>query len=273
MSDIKKSVEDFINSEGFPLEMYVAREFRKAGFTTYQSSIYLDPETKKEREIDITAYMPRVYLNTSFNIKIIIECKVALSPWILFSGDNSDLEKLEIHNFYCSNYAGNILLQRLTDSEGFSNRNWFKQNIESGYGLTEVNTKKSKAEEYDLKYSYKALTSILNALKYEKQTDRSPYQRDINICIPIIVIDGRLFKCCLDSDDEIKVDEISEGQIIYKHNVYPGVFPIIEIITKGNVATIAQKISADIDLIFSDYLEIAKDIAITYPTDPAKHIH
>ncbi|MCL4303986.1 MAG: hypothetical protein KJ077_50345 [Anaerolineae bacterium] len=58
MSD-KKSLEteiiEWLEKQGYPLEMQVASSFKEAGFVVSQSRLYKDPQTSIEREIDIEA--------------------------------------------------------------------------------------------------------------------------------------------------------------------------------------------------------------------------
>jgi hypothetical protein len=55
---ITKNVREWLEGEGFPLEMRVAAAFRKTGFDVRQSSFYMDPESGKGREIDVIATDP-----------------------------------------------------------------------------------------------------------------------------------------------------------------------------------------------------------------------
>jgi len=54
-SDPKIIVQKFLQDNGYPFEMLVARELQKAGFHIQQSTYYLDLNTKIPREIDIIA--------------------------------------------------------------------------------------------------------------------------------------------------------------------------------------------------------------------------
>ncbi len=114
MSDPKDAVDEFLRNNGYPLEMLVAKEFRKAGFEVYQSSIYVDKEKGKDREIDVTAYYWRIVDEIQVSIKVIIECKFAKTPWVLFTGEIANFDNLPFPTFYCSNYAGKKLLKTLS---------------------------------------------------------------------------------------------------------------------------------------------------------------
>ncbi|MFZ1023491.1 MAG: hypothetical protein WAN87_05090 [Thermoplasmata archaeon] len=92
--DLKKKAEGWLNGEGYPLEMRVARALREAGFLNVnQSETYLDPVEEKWREIDITAaefHVPNVAgetvpFNESFIVRLVLECTYSgTDPWIVF---------------------------------------------------------------------------------------------------------------------------------------------------------------------------------------------
>jgi hypothetical protein len=92
--DLKKKAEGWLNGEGYPLEMRVARALREAGFLNVnQSETYFDPTEEKWREIDIIAgelHVPNVGgatvpFNETFVVRLVIECTYSgMDPWIVF---------------------------------------------------------------------------------------------------------------------------------------------------------------------------------------------
>ncbi len=57
MSDLKKRVEDWLGTQGYPLEFATAAAFRQHGFDVQQGTFARDPEEGISREIDILASM------------------------------------------------------------------------------------------------------------------------------------------------------------------------------------------------------------------------
>ena len=53
--ELRKKIEEWLLSQGYPLEMQVASEWRNSGFSVTQSHYYSDPENTSLREIDIVA--------------------------------------------------------------------------------------------------------------------------------------------------------------------------------------------------------------------------
>jgi hypothetical protein len=241
----QEGVLEFLNNEGYPLEMHVAKCFRHAGFQVFQSNIYVDKETGKDREIDVVAYSSRFFGDYLISIRAIIECKYAKFPWVLLSKEDRLLQKLGMENYYCTDNNGRILLERLAVEPEFMLPPRFMIERRTCYGLTDISTKDS-----DVKTPYKAVKTLLNSLIYEK--DKKADENLLTIYVPVIVIQGQLFEAFLNEADEIEVHEIKEGQLIYKSNVYPNVFPQIEVITKDVVQDFANGLIKDCKNIFSN---------------------
>ena len=87
--DIKTKLLAWLNTQGYPLEMQVAQEFQSSGFTVTQSLYYADPETAKQREIDVVARKEGEWSDYFLlNIQFAISCKNATKrPWVVFSNE------------------------------------------------------------------------------------------------------------------------------------------------------------------------------------------
>ena len=51
-TNIEKRLREWIESQGYPLEMFVAVAFQSEGFRAIQSEYYADPETGVMREVE-----------------------------------------------------------------------------------------------------------------------------------------------------------------------------------------------------------------------------
>jgi hypothetical protein len=82
-------VREWIDTQGYPFEMIVAKAFRNAGFTVAQSVYYIDKETDQPREIDVIAHHSVQVEGKTFYIVFVIECKSSKGkPWIAFKTGN-----------------------------------------------------------------------------------------------------------------------------------------------------------------------------------------
>ncbi|MCD4671209.1 MAG: hypothetical protein K8R77_00970 [Anaerolineaceae bacterium] len=86
---LNSKIENWLNKQGYPLEINVARSFRKAGFQAIQSDYYVDPESENYREIDILAINQKKFNSHLVEVSLHIECKTSIDkPWIIFSSSD-----------------------------------------------------------------------------------------------------------------------------------------------------------------------------------------
>ena len=76
-NDLNKKIYDWLNKQGYPLEMEVAKSFQEAEFQVSQSEYYIDPESEDSREVDVVASASKSYFRKVVKIKFIVECKVS----------------------------------------------------------------------------------------------------------------------------------------------------------------------------------------------------
>src|ERR1700761_9219874 len=83
---LERKVSEWLNKQGYPLEMYTQRCCRDNGFQSHQSWYYEDAETGQQRETDVFAYSPRVKIDgrgRQFELAFTFECKQSRGkPWV-----------------------------------------------------------------------------------------------------------------------------------------------------------------------------------------------
>ena len=138
--ELEKKIIEWLNSQGYPLEMAVAQLFRNSGFWVIQSDFYEDKESGKKREIDIVAHVSKqsevlLPLNFGFSVGCCVECKLGKDkPWLLLT--SKVLPRYDIRDLaITSDYGFKVLTKALGLSE-IKNLN-LMQNINYGYGLTQ----------------------------------------------------------------------------------------------------------------------------------------
>ncbi len=91
-----KNIQAWLQKQGYPLEMLVARSFQEAEAFVLQSQYYFDTETGKPREIDVSAKWYKMddrFYNGFIECSIwfYVECKSGQkAPWIIFSNEKSN---------------------------------------------------------------------------------------------------------------------------------------------------------------------------------------
>jgi hypothetical protein len=84
---MEDKVREWLETQGYPLEMQVARTFQECGFRVIQGEYYSDPATATLRETDVVASMVAEMAGCHLRVSFVAECKSqsADKPWILFT--------------------------------------------------------------------------------------------------------------------------------------------------------------------------------------------
>ena len=77
------TVYEWLQKQGYPLEMEVASALSKKGLWVRRASYYKDSESDKSREIDVIATETEIL--GMAELHFVVECKASSKPWILFS--------------------------------------------------------------------------------------------------------------------------------------------------------------------------------------------
>jgi len=215
-NSITEKVRDWLKSQGYPLEMSVARAFRRVDANVQQSSYYLDPETDKSREIDVRAKWYRfhetMWGQIDLQVFFLIACKSQQkNPWILFS---SEPKKKNAFVRLPASPHGRMLLD------------WFRADKTKSiidisdhvsYGITQAFTSgKDLPYEAVMSAAKAAVAEIvyhnrLHELYKDKFDKDFEISLDSVIAIPIVVTDAPLFDCYLTEDDSLILDKIESG--------------------------------------------------------------
>jgi hypothetical protein len=196
-----KKVTDWLNSQGYPLEMIVASTFRKAGFTVSLSDWYEDFETKEHREIDVTA-LQWSDLRKSIALQICwqIECKIARDkPWVIFVS-MAQPERFLPFNLIASDFYRSSVLDYLKQNEPREKlmRLPLFEPKYVGYGITQTFTTGLDVPYKAIMSSVKSSIDRVNKLAKINELELKTKRQYLCVAFPVIVIDGKLFECLLD---------------------------------------------------------------------------
>lgn len=263
-NDLDKKIHDWLNKQGYPLEMEVANSFQEVGFQVSQSEYYLDPESEDTREIDIVASLSKSYHQKVVKIKFIIECKVSKDkPWVLFSSSKTSLpNRSNIVQRACSN-LGLRILREVSGLEEFQNLPLFKQPSSYAYGVTQAFTSGNdvcySASMSVAKATLASITKSKEVPKDFKSIISFNKVSTFEIIFPTIVVDGRLFETLLSEESELIVNEIDSGILLWRNPVVGRRFTIISIINKNSLNDFCKEAQETAEKILSvcdkDFLE------------------
>lgn len=198
--DFEKKISDWLEKQGYPLEMLVAQKFRKQNYSVSQSLYYYDAELGKNREIDILAHRSILIEDSFVSIDYVIECKSSENPWLLFTEKriHSYDPIIEAEEYLYTKNAFPIIVE-------FSSKDLVKKlhppyfDFEYiGYGLTQAFNNRNDIAYKAIHQLYKYCISLI------KVTDEAKYI-DCKIIVPILAIDSPLFEVILTENFEIKI--------------------------------------------------------------------
>lgn len=227
---LKKRIIADIQKTGFPSELKVAAILKKDNWTIEQNGTYLDYETNQSREIDIKAYklFSEEKSKFYFFVHLIIEVKkIDTRPWIFFVRENISKPVL--------NFIGPGYSQIITD-ENFRNRflparqlmELFPRNEEDAIGTAYYDAFKAVDEPSKI---YGALLSAIKGAFHEAKISEGESKKEekfnpeeiiyLNIFMPIVILDGLMFKASLNDDETVNLEETNYVPIEISHTTKP----------------------------------------------------
>ena len=222
--DLLAKVRDWIEKQGYPLEMRAAKVFLDAGFSVIQSESYPDPETGKPREIDLSSLMFDVRQTYSTVLSFAVECKsTKAKPWIVLcsTGEDSSIFSMAYH---AASKPGRSVLWSLTWNSAAPALSIFQLSKRKGYGITAA----FKERQMDQDAAFAACHSCTNAaaaLVRSREGFAVPGYPSCHVVLPLVVVDGPLFECYLDHSGEIAIAPVEESTLLWR-NVVQREYPL-----------------------------------------------
>jgi hypothetical protein len=225
-------VADWLAQQGYPLELQVAHQFRRAGARVFQSEYYIDPDSKSAREIDVHAsFTVESPDYTIFRVAFMVECKVSRDkPWVLFTSTGSSLAAPATVAQRPASRVGSGFLRRMAHNPAVQTLGLFALPDAPAYGLTQAFTSGA-----DVAYS-----AVLAASKAAAALKSEYDSADVNACVvifPLVVIDGRLFECGLDTEHgDVNVREVQRSTLVWRNRVVGEPHTIVSVLTLSSLA-------------------------------------
>lgn len=228
---LNEEIQNWLEKQGYSLEMRTSAAFREAGFEVRQSSYCLDPETNEGREINMIAIDPDIL--GAIKIQFVIECKATQKPWVLLSS----LDTVMGYNRY---FAYGILSEKALDAyiergtELIDSLPWLEKEGLIGYSLREA-----FSDGKDIAQSVGK--SIANACEFIVRPPNEKYIAPYIIVFPIIVVNTPLFECSLQNDGNLKLEEVDKGEFLFPSYKPKSFGACIRVITEKYLQTFAKE--------------------------------
>ena len=193
--DLEIKISNWLEKQGYPLEMFVSQKFRKHNFSVSQSLYYHDDELGKNREIDILAHKGVFVYDTFVTIDYVIECKSSTKPWLLFSAKKRDPFDITYDCLHSEEAIPLVIDLSAKDLQ----QKIFPFHFELvGYGLTQAFSNGNDI-------AYKAISSLYKYSVSSIKTSNEKKYIDCKIIMPVLVIDTPLYEVYLSSNYEMKI--------------------------------------------------------------------
>jgi len=224
---MKEKILKWLESTGYPLELFVHKTTIKKGYICEKSQMYTDIETGIAREIDLVAYKNSPHATKcNYELELLVECKKSEKPLVVLSNGSEKYERWNImlgnevvEESYLDTSFAYSHLSDLNPKERSAEIGEFSDLVYSGYsivpafGKSDVNIYKgimglSKAAEFFREDHHKMVQT-------SRKANIKP-ERWLRLQIPVIVVDSLLFTAYLDERANLKMVENDWATIVVR---------------------------------------------------------
>jgi hypothetical protein len=212
---LEAKIGNWLEGQGYPLEMNVARKLRSLGLNIRQGWHYDDIEEGASREIDIVASkLDRV--GGYVEIHFVIECKATSKPWIIFTNDRVGDGINIVHSAGLFSkaaldywFGGN----NIPFDVNFFEYKKYLQRERLGYALTQAFGDSKDP-------TYQALLSCFKAsLALQKKSPWFNKEGHWTFIFPVVITSSPLFECYLDKDNEMQIASVDSADLLFTKRV------------------------------------------------------
>jgi len=252
---LKAKVGQWLETQGYPLEMQVARAFLKEGFAIRQSEYYEDPETKVARETDVIAHAQALLSGCLIRITVCAECKASKEkPWVLLTSPQCGLAGPAQVVQRAASRLGTKFLASVAHDKRYQALELLRLPDRPGFGVTQAFTSGNDVAYAACISASKAASGL--AAKADIASERQGPVAEI--LLPVVIIEGRLFECFLDEHGSVIVNEVAEGTLVWRNQLVHMPHTIIRIVTLASLTKFVQEFSAAASLFLASDDEIKR---------------
>jgi hypothetical protein len=206
--DLPRQIYNWLETEGYPLEFRIANMFLAAEVPAFQGEHVRDRHSGAVREIDVVAQWNVQSDDLLFRIAMVVECKWSRDkPWVVFAQRHRGMAPSACINQTIASRLGGAVMWMLASKKEVQDLAMFRHFERPGFGGRKAF---SKGEDH----FYNALQSVISASVSLVQSGDAPARHspatmpDFGvIALPVIVVDGELFKAFYDSDqDDVRLE-------------------------------------------------------------------
>ncbi len=239
---LPERILEWLKSQGYPLEMRVARDLRAAGFAVTQSDFYRDPHSSTTwREIDVSARYVRMNREGYGyrSVQYLVECKhPSRTPWILLAGGGGLAGPARVSQRIINSGSAQ-LLDRLAQRQDVQTCSIFELAQHRAYGIRTALSDRSSTQDVPYQAVMAAASAAVAAADEADTVSRDGYFV-LHLTMPVVVTDAPLFMCWLDERGDLVVEDITEADLVWRHGISGQPHTIVRILHSSQVAAWAQ---------------------------------
>lgn len=234
-------VAEWLDKQGYPVEMTVARAFQGSDFRVHQSHYFIDPSTSKSREVDVLVTKQVDIDGRSVRAVFVIECKKSVDkPWVVFTSSTSLPDHSQVVH-RPTTPLGRSLLEAFHTS--LANQGMFGFPDQSGYAVTTaLGNKDNKDRAYDAVHSVASATEYLVSLLTSTTT--------VAVFFPIVIFEGHLFGCRLDENGETVITEEDSAVLVLRKAIGRAPHTVVHIITLNGLDDFVRLVGRTCEALF-----------------------
>lgn len=242
-----KIIDDLLKT-GFPLEVFTSNILNNNNWRVVSSPLYIDPDNKITRELDINAL--KIYKSSSYSKNnrtalfshLIIQCKKSAKPWVFF--DNAHKQYFWLGFYGIKSSADDFISKLCLHGEeiGFKHHRYKRVKLHRSFHV-------AFNEPNQTSLIYDALISVCKALYYYK--NQYGGKDTVHFFTPIIVIDGTLWSASLRKNSKVSLRKanklVVDFDYIFGDDKRPNKYEnqLVEIITKNELKRSLLNIEKD----------------------------
>jgi hypothetical protein len=305
-SRVIASIRKWLNEQGYPLEMRVARAFQRAGAFVQQSVFYTSDEDV-QREIDVCAQFGKSFVTSlpvskssgerspiarivRFDLVAVVECKSSPTsgkPWVIFTSGSEQSPKTMPGRLanpmgenaipYLETLAYGLPLFKVSDSVGYSVVRAFNkaddqesQGKQHGQGKQKSQRSQKSQDRHD--EAYAAITALASASHSvaELEDPLPTFQSTCRIVFPMLVVDTPIVECWLDEEDMIQLCERDQMTLVWRRPHGDRDYTIIEILHERALARYIDVLASGFEALSGHVATISNDLAVLMTRDKGR---
>ena len=214
--DLRKRVQAWLQKTGYPLEMRVANEARRADpLWVDQSRNYVDSESGKLRETDVVAGWGERGSRGGGHVYLVMECKAKPAPWVVFDDGQLPTDDADLRLWWAARRSPTDGLGNSRDvriRSGAFCGDTLLQASRVGLAAVEVTFADKPAERNAAWDAVRSAVSAAHGVLAEFDEAQLERNQAVLIGVPVVVTTGALFRAFLDGDD-MSVEEVDRAEV------------------------------------------------------------